>query len=970
MLKFKFGIFVLLFVVSFGGVLQAQETTVIGVVQESGSHNPLPGVRVSLENSSLHVQTNAEGEFRLAGVDVPLGEQVITFALEGYKTKRYPVVINQGEKLDLGNLSLSVNLTSESLGIAEITLSDNQLDGDRNSASNISGLLSASKDIFFSAAAYDFSATFFNPRGLGNENGRILINGIELNKATTGRPEFADFGGLNDVMRNQQFYSGLNANPFQFGGIAGTNNTVMRASQYRQGGKISYAASNRSYRGRVMASYSSGLMDNGWAYTVLLSRRFGDHGFKAGTSYNTSSFFASVEKKINDKHSLNFTGFYAPYRRGKSTAITQEVRDLKGRDYNPLWGYQKGDERNSRIKEVQEPVFMLNHYWKISENTSLNTNLAYQFGKVGNTRIDNGGTRVVYMPNGQKVYIGGARNPTPEYYQNLPSYFLRDDDLTAVDFQKAYLAEQAFIDDGQLDWKSLYEANQIAVRNGGYATYIVKEDRVDNNRLMANTILNTRINDHIKFNAALRYRHLRSENFAEVNDLLGGKGFIDIDFFADEPSQVSGLVTDLAQSDLNNPDRIVHEGDRYKYNYTINSDFGAAFAQAQFNYKRINFFVGAKVSYTSYQRDGQYKNGYFPNHSFGKGPKQEFTDYGVKGGLLYKFTGQHMLRANVAYLTKAPTIRNTYSNARQNGFPVIGLESSKIQAANLSYIYRSPIIKARVTGYYSELKDATDIGFYFTQGLGGLGEDHDAAFVQEITTGINTRNLGVEFGIEAKLTSTLTAKAAGSFGQSVYTNNPHLYLTSADFSDNLFHGSQLSYAQNYENSPLTFGDGTAKLKDYHVGGGPEIAYQFGLEYRDPDYWFIGATTNFFSHAYVDISNIRRTANFTMAADGMTLPDYDPVRARELLKQEKLGSYMLVNLIGGKSWKVNDYYIGVFGVVSNLLDKEYRTGGFESSRKANFFNYNRDQSSPYGPQFGSRYFYGYGTTFYLNVYVRF
>lgn len=970
MLNLKIGIFTLFFAVLPLTMLHAQETRIKGSVETSSDQKPLPQVEVHLENSSFSTVTDDSGNFDFKGEDLPLGEQVLSLKREGYDEKRYPIVVNEGETLDLGVLTMDVNLSETSLQIAEITLSDQELDNDRSSASNISGLLSSSKDIFFKAAAYDFSATFFKPRGLDNENGRVLINGIEMNKVSTGRPEYAEFGGLNDVKRNEIFYAGLNANPYQFGGIAGTTNSVMRASQYREGGKVSYAQSNRSYRGRVMASYSSGLTPEGWAYTFLASRRFGDHGYTAGTSYNTNSFFASVEKKINEKHSLNFTSFYTPYRRGKSAPITQEVRDLKGKHYNPYWGNLEGDHRNSRYKTVEEPVFMLNHYWGISQKTQLNTNVAYQFGYIGNTRIDNGGTRIVKAPDGQQAYIGGAKNPAPNYYQNLPSYLLRYDDLDGSNFQAAYLAEQKFKNDGQMDWTSLYEANEIAQRNGGNSTYIIQEDRIQNNKISANSILTSQISKHVKLNASLNYRHLHSQNYARVNDLLGGSGYLDIDFYADEPKEVSGLITELAQSDLNQPDRIAQKGDRYKYNYDINSDYASAFAQAQFSYKKIDFFIGADVSYTSYQRDGQFKNGYYPENSYGKGEKLDFTDFGIKGGLLYKISGQHMIRANGAYLTKAPTSRNTFSNARQNGYSVIGLESEKLQAANLSYIYRSPVIKARATGFYSEIKDGTDIGYYFTQGLAGLGEDHDAAFVQEMTTGINTRNVGVEFGIEAQLTPTITVKAAGSFGQSVYTNNPDLYLTSADFDNSLYHGSQLAFAQKHEGSPLIFGNGKTKIKDYHVAGGPEQAYQIGFEYRDPEYWFVGATSNFFSHGYVDISNIRRTSNFTTAYDGLPIGDYDKDRARELLKQEKLKDYMLVNLIGGKSWKSGDYYFGVFGVVSNLLNKEYRTGGFESSRKANFTNFNQDQSSPYGPQFGNNYFYGYGTTFYLNVYLRF
>ena len=110
----------------------------------------------------------------------------------------------------------------------------------------------------------------------------------------------------------------------------------MRASKYRKGGRLSFASANRSYEGRVMASYSSGLTENGWAFSLLASRRYGDGGYVDGTLYDANSFVASVEKKINEKHSINFTSIYAQNRRGRSTAITQEVFDFKGRQYTKL----------------------------------------------------------------------------------------------------------------------------------------------------------------------------------------------------------------------------------------------------------------------------------------------------------------------------------------------------------------------------------------------------------------------------------------------------------------------------------------------------------------------------------------------------------------------------------------------------------------------------------------------------------
>ena len=83
---------------------------------------------------------------------------------------------------------------------------------------------------------------------------------------------------------------------------------------------------------------------------------------------------------------------------------------MKGIKYNEYWGWFGDDKRNSRIKEVEEPIIMLNHYWDVNEKTSLNTNIGYQFGSLGNSRLDNNGTDLV---NGFPE--GGGANPSPTY---------------------------------------------------------------------------------------------------------------------------------------------------------------------------------------------------------------------------------------------------------------------------------------------------------------------------------------------------------------------------------------------------------------------------------------------------------------------------------------------------------------------------------------------------------------------------
>ncbi len=946
-----------LFGITFSLLGFAQQTIIKGSVLDGTTGEPIPDVTITIEETGLVAKTNASGEFTFTE-GVPLGDQVLKVEKIGYVTKRYPIVVNEGQTVDISGMTLDYD-QSDKKDLFIISISDDNLNSeDDGLTDNVSGLLQASRDVFLNAAAFDFSATFFRPRGLDNANGKVLINGVEMNKQFNGRPQWANWGGLNDVQRNQEFTMGMAANDYNFGDLAGTNNIIMRASKYRRGGRISYASANRSYQGRVMASYSSGLLEGGWSYSVLGSRRFGEEGYIDGTLYDSNSFFVAVEKRLNDKHSINFTGIYAQNRRGRSTAITDEVFRLKGRRYNPFWGEQDGDIRNSRIREIEEPILMLNHYWDISSKVRLNTNVAYQFGEIANTRIDNGGTRLVTIGN-EEVFIGGARNPSPAYYQLLPSFFLQDQNPTAYDYQQAFLAQEEFVNDGQWDWNRLYEANATLRAQGGNSLYVLQADVIEDKQLSVNSILDADLADNIRLNAAINYRRLKSENYARIEDLLGGTGYLDVDFFAEEDDNSidEEVAANLAQSDLRNRNRIATEGQRYKYNYEMDANVISGFAQAQFKYNKVDFYVGANISQTTYQRNGLYENGFFPgggnNGSFGESDELDFSNYGVKAGFTYKVTGRHLINVNGTYFTKAPGIRSSFSNARQTNATVIGLESEKIQSVDASYIFRSPKVKARLTGFYTGFKDGSDIGFYFTEDLAGLGVDNGDAFVQEILTNIERRHVGVELGIEAQVTPTIKLKAAASMGQYTFQNDPNLYLTSVDF-----------------DGPLTFGDGTTQLKDVHVAGGPERAYQIGFEYRDPDYWNVGVTTNFFSNAYIDVSNLARSANFSSDFDGNTFNDYDPNVARELLKQEQFDDYMLVNVIGGKSWKINDYFVGFFATINNIFNEDYRTGGFEQSRLANYRRVLEDKSRDNGPVFGPRYFFGNGTTYYLNVYVRF
>jgi hypothetical protein len=906
-------------------VMSQNQSTVKGKVVDSKSQSPLGSVKVMIQSNEQFVTTNSLGEFQISGISV--GNQILVISVEGYNTQNFAIEVVANQTLDVGLLFLDEDITSEQQ-LSLVTITENDLGDDNSGSESTAGLLQSSRDAYQQAAAFNWGLARFRMRGLDNEYGVTMINGISMNKIYDGRPQWSNWGGLNDATRIQEFTLGSAPSDYTFGGILGTQEINTRASLYRKGTRISMAGTNTNYSWRSMVTHNSGLMDNGWAYSISGSRRWAQEAYFEGTDYGANSFFASVEKRINKKHSLNFTAIYAQNTRGKSSPNTAEVNNLMGIKYNSFWGWQDGKKRNSRDKDVEEPILMLSHYWKISDKTTLNTNVAYQTGSIGNSRLD----------------FQTANNPDPTYYKNLPSYFSNLGDTAG-----AVAAQGYFTNNSQINWNNMYYANLNSSVTPGKSLYALYEDRTDDKQITANSILFSDLSDNVKLNAGASFKKLKSHNFQNMLDLLGGQYFEDIDPF------FSG---DMGQSNLNNPNRQIKVGDEYGYNYNLNAIVADAFTQFKFTYKKVDFYLAQSFSRTQYQREGLYRNGIYANTSFGKGSKQIFENFGFKGGLTYKITGQHLLDFNGVYMTKAPNMRNTFANARVNNNITPELNSETIASADASYVVRTPKFKARVTGFASRVQNATEISFFYAEGIGEDvdGNDQDS-FISELLTGIEKRNFGAEIGLEYQFTSTIKGTVAASYGQYLYGNNPNLKIND-------------DAQATLTNTQPVVDFGKAYLKNYRLPGMPQTAASLGLEYRDPNFWWVGANINYLADSYLDISNITRTDNFSI--DGATGDNYSGANeetVRKALKQEKFANFNLLNLTGGKSWRIDTTTIGFFASINNALDTTYKTGGFEQSRKATFPDLQADNANG-TPAFGPKYFYGFGRTYFINLYVNF
>jgi hypothetical protein len=102
--------------------------------------------------------------------------------------------------------------------------------------------------------------------------------------------------GLNDVTRWFETRTGVTSSRYNFGGVNGYSEIGVRASELRRGTRFSYALTNRAYSHRLMLTHNTGMMANGWAFSISGSRRWAEEGYVPGTFYDAGAYFLSAEK--------------------------------------------------------------------------------------------------------------------------------------------------------------------------------------------------------------------------------------------------------------------------------------------------------------------------------------------------------------------------------------------------------------------------------------------------------------------------------------------------------------------------------------------------------------------------------------------------------------------------------------------------------------------------------------------------
>ena len=1061
----------------------------------SAEQQSIEGATVTLANQGITTTTNDEGKFSLTYLEA-IDEEVIVEAY-GYVSDILLVQLVENQLTDLGDVIMQTDLMTEIKEEVVLNLAEMDLNDDEGKSQSMASASSASQDVFNATISFAWSNARYRGRGYEQIYEQNYIEGISFNSAERGQFNFSAMGGLNDATRYKEVVEGMEASNFTFGSWGKSTNYMQSATNYAQGWKVGLAGTNRNYKGAARATYSSGLMENGWAFTAQLAWRYtpyidvkGEIG--EGISYSSIGYFFTAEKQWGKDKRLSLITFGAPTRRGQSSALTQETYDLTNQynkttwghnNYNPYWGYQDGKVRNSRIVHSYDPTVIASFDWKINEQNFLKAGVGYHYSMYSNSALT----------------FYNATDPRPDYYRNLPS-FLWDGQLdkngefidktwngtdwngtslgNGGDSHYGYVGPSIDVntyntlvdlwtsrDDKatQIDWDALYAANNANNVNnpGGSARYIVERRHNDIQEGMINLNYRNTAVDNLTITAGLEAKGSQGIHYKTVDDLLGGNQWIDVDPFAErdikELATNIGLtqadIANVKQNDLRNPNAAVKDHGRFGYDYRINMINAKLWAQNEWKWNNVDLYYGLQLTYSSIQRTTDMLNGrawylaklnpdnawyYLSNAAQDVlnandystlptrlvGTAHHFIDPAVKVGATYKIDGRNQIKVNAMAETKAPLARDAYISPRVHDRAIETIyrhdyagyyanlygtsalaeyfgASQKIAGGDLTYSFNYPIVRGRVTAFYTQFWNGTELNGYY--------DDEARTFVNQSLTGIDRRHCGVEAAAAVKLGTYFTLTGVVSVGDYRYTSNA-LAITSAENGMALADESDRA-ANDLNEGPIFELRDSVLIKGLRVATGPQVNASLKLSFFHPKMWFADITVNYFDWNFLDYAPARRMKGlFTgVRADGSivngsyidpainaiakdqqgnTMYDkygvpvlnypYSMHSMQESLVDGNVLNRFLVDVsIGKLIYLKNRQSISINLTVNNVLNNtHFKTGGYQQARlpRQTKQGLTNDKIvsviSPNAWKFPSKYYYAWGTNFYLNIQYKF
>ena len=969
--------------------LFAQESDwggVKGTVVNRAGRAPIAEAALTLsQNGETVVTATSDADGRFLIENLPNGIYDMTIKAPGFLDATVNVTV-EGYIKDL----IFVGMVVEQV-IADVDDSNfAEFDMDDSGFEDAPSILFDSNDPFTNIASFGFSNIRFKNRGYTNESQDVYLSGVRMNDAITGYSPYSLWSGLNEAMRSKETTIGNEVSDYGYGGYNGVTNIHAMPSSVRTGWRFSALTNSALYRLRLMATYASGELDNGWSYAFNVSARVGGNDWVKGVYYRNFAYYAGVEKKFGDIHRLSLVTFAAPGQRGAQNASTQEVYDLTGDNmYNSNWGYQNGKVRNARVRKTFEPVTILKYTATPSDNLEASATVLWRTGKNGYTAMD----------------WYDAADPRPDYYRNLPSYYwMEDEDYDRQNFEKYAWAKDAWENNipeyAHLNWDRLYNVNwnNYDANDLRRSKYVIEERRVDQNDINLNASVKWMASKAFTLTGGINYKWNRTEYYKNLDDLLGGDYYLNIDQFAerDFASNPAMVQNDLDYYLANGKAQSLKQGDKYGYDYYAHVRNVNLWANGALDLGGFKANLALEAGYAKFWREGLVRKGLFaglddngnefiidgksltsyemvngvktPITSKGNSAVSDFFTYSAKLGLQYHFGGGHRIYANAGYFNDAPTFAQSFISPRTRNSLVPNLETMKTTSADINYQYSNNGYNLRVTGFWTTIKDQTDMMSFY--------DDSQNSFTNFAMSGIDQRHMGIELGFKVPLpVQGLSVEGALSWGEYIYTSTPRMTQTVDNSAEVIFDNGIVPY---WANSPVykkTVMDGETvyetdlegnpvieSWQKHYVPSTPQLAADLGLNYRTNSYWFFEIDAQYFANSYLDMNPLYRTDMATAGPDGIVTP----MEVEYMTAQEKFDPVFLLNASIGKSWYIDRKYN--FGFSLNLQNitnnRMVKTGGYEQTRLIDSKSMERYY------RFDSKYFYMQGFNYMLNLYFRF
>ncbi len=654
-------------------------------------------------------------------------------------------------------------------------------------------------DKFGDLTSYAFSFVSYARRGADYGELKSVVDGISLRMANIPivRRLGVDISTFAGVAHGEQ----------SVGGMAGVSEFSMLSGRVPQSGRsVGLYFSGKGYLGGVRASLHD-MLKRDWSMSAYVAARGGDDLYVKGVYQDAIDVGSRFTKYFPTGAILSVLGAVAISERGMRSGSTQEVFGLRADNlYNPLWGRQMGEVRNSRVRRDAVPFLVASYITQVSGRTSMTLSLGGDYG--------------VRKMSSLGWY--DAMTPRPDNYRYLPSYFA-DNELSDMVAEAWRAGDEDYT---QINWADLYRVNSMSKDGAVYAL----DDRVE--RLARGEFalrLKSEFSSNVIISYGLRAWMYSSRNFKRMRDLLGADYLVDVDYYLMDDDSFSNSL----QNDKRHPDRKISAGDRFSYDYSLLERGVELNAHMEYHLNRWRVDADVAVGSSTLLRRGYYEKELFQGRgSYGRSKAVDFTPYMLKIAAVYMPSAEHIFDFQAMMSARAPQLPNIFLNPQYNNRMADNLRMEQLAAVEANYHYKSTALDVTATLYLQSHRNRRNI-FRAYDDLSGVYCDVDVE-------GIGTLCYGVEAAASYRISRNLRASAALAAGQYVYSKNP-----------------VVTHYSDTDNSIIS-GRSESLMGNCHVGGTPQLVGMIGLSYFNYRGWSASCGVQVAALRYVDASFVRRT----------------------------------------------------------------------------------------------------------------